>query len=315
MHISVLKQEIVNTFDYMVKSDGFFVDGTLGMAGHSLAILNNNKQSNYSVIGIDKDTNALKIAKENIAEAGYSNRFVFVHNDFTHINEIIADLKINKIDGALIDLGVSSLQLDDKERGFSFSDPEAFLDMRMDTKQKLDAGTILNEYPETKLMNLLYTYGEEKYSRNIARNICDSRKKKPILKVSDLLTILEKSIPAKVRMKSKKHYATNVFRALRIEVNNELDPLEQALRDFIELLAPHGRLAVISFHSTEDRIIKNLFRDLARDCTCPEGAPICICGGTAKVKLLTKKPIIPSESELASNPRSRSAKLRIVEKI
>lgn len=315
MHISVLKQDVVDTFNYLPDRDGYFVDGTLGMAGHSLAIAESNKSSKISVVGIDKDDHALSIAQENIKKAGFIDRFLLIKDDFTNIDEILDYLKIDKIDGALIDLGVSSLQLDDKERGFSFNDPEALLDMRMNTQQKLDARLVLNEYPEGRLMNIFFDYGDEKYSRKIAYNICDARKKAPITKVADLLSILEKSIPTKVRLKSKKHYATNVFRALRIEVNNELNPLEQTLRQFANRLSSGARLAVISFHSSEDRIVKNVFKDLSRDCVCPEGAPICTCSGVAKAKLVTRKPIIPSEEEISLNPRSRSAKLRVIEKL
>lgn len=315
MHIPVLKKEVLDTFDYLAVRDGYFVDGTLGMAGHSLMLAESTMAPNIKVLGIDKDTHAQAIAKENIEKAGMNDRFTLIHDDFINITHILEDLKIDKIDGALIDLGVSSLQLDDKERGFSFEDPEAALDMRMNTEQKLDAEVILNEYPEGKIMNLLYEYGEEKFSRTIAYNICEVRKKHPILKVKDLLSILEKSIPLAVRLKSKKHFATNVFRALRIEVNDELKPLKQAFTDFIDALTPGSRLAVISFQSTEDRIVKTLFKDLSRDCTCPDDAPICTCDGQAKVILITKKPIVPTDKEIALNPRSRSSKLRIIEKI
>lgn len=323
-HIPVLKNEVLETLDYLKNiKDGFFVDGTLGLAGHSLAIAAKLKDQNSKLkfIGIDKDTNALKLAKENIEKAGFLDDFAFVHNDFKNIEEIFKqvqdDRKIEdlKIDGALIDLGVSSMQLDDKERGFSFSDPEAALDMRMDQTQELSAFDVLNYYPQLKLEKIFREYGEEKFYRNIAKNICKNRKLKPIEKVGELLSILEVSIPTKVRKTSKKHFATGTFRALRLEVNQELTKLDTALMDFISVLNKGSRLAVISFHSTEDRIVKETFRKAENPCICPPLVPVCACGNTPLVKIITKKPIIPSDQEIAENPRSRSAKLRIVEKL
>lgn len=314
-HVPVLKNEILKTFEYLQNEEGFFVDGTLGMAGHSMAIAEKLTNKNMKIIGIDKDTEALKIAGQNIKKGKLQNKFILIHDDFKNITNILNEQNINKIAGALIDLGVSSLQLDDKGRGFSFEDKEAFLDMRMNSEQKLDAQEILNKYTESELSRILFLYGEEKFSRVIARNVCKSRKNHPIHTVKDLLIILEDSIPLPVRLKSKKHYATNVFRALRIEVNDELKPLEKALRDFIEHLSPGARLAVITFHSTEDRIVKQLFRDLARECSCPPDAPVCTCDQIPEVLMISKKPIIPSDDEIAVNPRSRSSKLRVIEKV
>jgi len=314
-HIPVLKNEIIKTFEYLQKEEGFFVDGTLGMAGHSLAIAEELTNNKIKIIGIDKDFEAIKIASDNIKNAKLQDKFVLVHDDFKNIIAIINEQNIDKIAGALIDLGVSSLQLDDKGRGFSFEDKEAFLDMRMNSEQKLDAQEILNKYSESELARILFLYGEEKFSRVIARNVCKSRKDHPVHSVKDLLSILEDSIPLPVRLKSKKHYATNVFRALRIEVNDELKPLGKALQDFINCLSSGARLAVITFHSTEDRIVKQLFRDKARECSCPMDAPVCTCDQIPEVLMITKKPIVPSDEEIAINPRSRSSKLRVIEKV
>ncbi len=370
-HIPVLENEILSAFNYIKDiKDGVFVDGTLGAGGHSLAIAKQFKIYNlkFKIIGIDKDQSALELAKNNTRGAKLEDRFIFVHDDFKNIEDILKNLchsrssrestildprlhssslpsistqalslsngsdeaqasesndgddKCNKdddlkINGALIDLGVSSMQLDDKERGFSFSDPEAILDMRMDQTQKLSAFDVLNYYPQLKLEKIFKEYGEEKFYRNIAKNICKNRKIKPIERVGELLSILETSIPTKVRKTSKKHFATGVFRALRLEVNQELTKLDTALMDFINILSKGSRLAVISFHSTEDRIVKETFRKAENPCSCPPLAPVCACGNTPLVKIMTKKPIIPSDQEIAENPRSRSAKLRIVEKI
>jgi 16S rRNA (cytosine1402-N4)-methyltransferase len=317
-HIPVLKNEVLDNFNYFSNvKDGYFVDGTLGAAGHSIAIATKFKAQNskLKIIGIDKDHKALEIAKDNIKKASLIGNFIFIHDDFKNIKTILDDLKINKINGALIDLGVSSMQLDDRERGFSFSSPEAVLDMRMDQSQKLSAFDVLNYYPQIKLEKILKEYGEEKFYRNIAKNICKSRKTESIKKVGDLLKILEESIPTKVRMTGKKHFATSAFRALRLEVNQELTKLDNALLNFINALDKGGKLAVISFHSTEDRIVKETFRRAENPCVCPPLAPVCACGNKPLVKILTKKPIIPNEEETAQNPRARSAKLRVVEKL
>jgi len=354
-HIPVLKDEIVNCFDYLNKSsNGFFVDGTLGEGNHSIAIVeryNNPFDSTQGVpigahgeqdaitkiIGIDKDKDALDLAKENIEKSELYDKFILIHDDFKNIKEILhtlchseqseESLILTKSDpsampqddilvkGALLDLGVSSMQLDQKERGFSFTDLNAKLDMRMDQSQKLDAILVLNHYSEDKIEQILREYGEEKFSRGIARNICLIRRNKQVETVGDLVNILEKSIPIKIRKTSRTHFATKVFQAIRIEVNGELSNLERSLRNFVDALVPGGRLAVITFHSLEDRIVKNTFRDLASDCSCPENAPVCNCDKVSMVNLVNKKPITASETEIAENPRSRSAKLRILEKL
>lgn len=219
------------------------------------------------------------------------------------------------VDGALLDLGVSSMQFDSKERGFSFSEPSASLDMRMDQEQKITAAGILNRYPREKIEQILKEFGEERFARIISINIVKERGNKQFQEVGDLLSVLEKSIPVKIQKTSKIHFATRTFQALRIEINEELKYLEKTIRDFVDLLKPNSKLAIISFHSLEDRIVKQTFKELAKECICPPKAPICNCNHKAKIKKLTRKPIIPSEEEINVNPRSRSAKLRIVEKL
>ena len=317
-HIPVLKNEIVDAFSYLSdKSDVVFVDGTVGAGGHSLAIASQLKVESrkFKVLGIDKDQNALDLAKINIKKTALCDNFILIQDDFKHISEFLAENNIEKINGALLDLGVSSMQLDQKTRGFSFSDLNAKLDMRMDQTQKLDAILVINKYPEEKLEKILREFGEEKFSRGIAKNICLIRKNKHIETAGDLLYILEKSIPLKFQKTSRAHFATKTFQAIRIEVNSELEGLKEAIVNFVSFLIPGGRLVVITFHSLEDRIVKNAFRELASDCICPQNAPVCNCDKVSEVKLVNKKPIVADEKEIVENPRSRSAKLRIVEKI
>lgn len=313
-HISVLKTEVVKTFSRL--DDGYFVDATLGAAGHSIAILNQHKRDKrIKILGIDKDQSALELAEENIKAAGFSGRLVFVKDDFKNIEGILAQNNIEKITGGVIDLGVSSMQLDNKERGFSFSNPEAPLDMRMDQAQAKSARDIVNNYSEEELRDIIFEYGEEQFAKSIAKNICGARKNQPIETVGDLLSVLERSIPERIRTRGGKHFGTKTFQALRIEVNKELSGLENVIAILIDKLALGGRLAIISFHSLEDRIVKNTFRELSKECICPPLAPVCACGSKPQIKILTKKPIVPIEDEVSRNPRSRSAKLRIVEKI
>jgi len=339
-HIPVLKNEILNTFSYLSdQPDAIFVDGTVGEGNHSITVAERylprrqtgKKQDTITkFIGIDKDKSALELTKENIKKAGMCDNFMLVHDDFKNIKEILKKVSDEPshfakatrddqnhilINGALLDLGVSSMQLDQKDRGFSFTDSRAQLDMRMDQTQKLDAIIVLNKYPEEKLEQILKEYGEEKFSRGIAKNICLIRKNKHIETVGDLIYVLEKSIPLKFQKTSRTHFATKTFQAIRIEVNNELEGLKEAIDDFVASLESGGRLAVITFHSLEDRIVKNTFRELASDCICPQNAPVCNCDKVSEVKLINKKPITASEQEIAENPRSRSAKLRVIEKL
>lgn len=317
-HIPVLKNEVLEQFSYLaVVKDGYFVDCTIGAANHSIAIAKRYKiqVTSNKFIGIDKDQEAINLAKTNIRKAGLYDNFILLHDDFNNIEKILTKQNIDSIDGTLIDLGVSSMQLDDKNRGFSFLDPSAELDMRMDKDQEFDAKETVNHYPEERLGYILGEYGEEPFARKIAKNICKFRKNRPIQTVSDVLWILEQSIPLKIQKTGRSHFATNTFRALRIEVNNELGDLSKTLKTIVGYLKANAKLAVISFHSTEDRIIKNTFRELSTECICPPKAPICTCNHKAEVKLITKKPIIPTEKEVFDNPRSRSAKLRVVQKL
>lgn len=316
-HVPVLLDEVLLAFDYLKKEKNVvFVDGTLGAAGHSVAISKNllgNKD--FKIIGVDKDQMALDIANKNITRAGLTINFELIHSDYKDIKNILTRLKISKINGGLIDLGVSSMQLDYSHRGFSFKDRDQLLDMRMDQDQELTAKIILDNYSIADLEKILFEYGEEKFGKSIARNIAESRKIKPFYTIGNLLDVLERAIPAGYRKKSRIHYATKTFQALRIEVNGELTSIEQTIRDFVSFLKPNSRLAVITFHSLEDRIVKNTFRNMEDPCVCPKELPICLCGNKPTVKILTKKPIIASTREIANNPRSRSAKLRIIEKI
>ena len=335
-HIPVLLNEVIDSFSYLRNSGaGYFVYGTLGNAGHSVSIVKNlirqladknkNDKSKLKIIAIDKDMTAIKLSEKLLKTNNMYDDFILIHGDYKNIKEILdEELKPHPtspykgeglINGALLDLGVSSMQFDNKERGFSFSDPDQLLDMRMDQTQKLNAATILNYYSEKQIERILKDYGEERYAKYIARKIMMIRKNHRFETVGDLLFALKDAIPKKIQQTSRIHYATKTFQALRIEVNNELEFLSVALEDFISLLTPGSRLAVISFHSLEDRIVKNTFRKLAKDCICPKESPVCNCNHQAVVKIVTRHPITATEKEIKANPRSRSAKLRIVEKL
>ena len=304
-HKSVLLNECIEGLK--INPEGIYVDGTLGGAGHSLEIIKKLSPSG-KLIGIDRDEDALKAAKERLKD--YSN-VIYYHGNHDNIKEILENLNIEKVDGILLDLGVSSYQLDEKNRGFSYLG-ENVLDMRMDKTQKLDAKTVVNEYDEQTLAKIIYEYGEERFAKQIAKNICIVRKKHIIETTKDLVDIIEKSIP-----KSKQndgHPAKRTFQAIRIEVNNEIKPLYNTIKDSIELLKSEGRLCVITFHSLEDRQVKNAFIDAKGKCICPPDLPYCVCGAKSLGKIITKKPIIPDKKEIEENSRSKSAKLRIFEK-
>lgn len=311
-HISVLEKEILDCFSYIDKKSGYFVDGTLGLAGHSISLL--KKYPNISIVGIDQDNEALQESRERIEKEKLSDHFILIHNNFKNTDQLLAENKVDSIIGALLDLGVSSLQLDKKERGFSFQDKNQPLDMRMDKDQNKTAADVLNSCPRNELENILNIYGEEKFSRRISENITLFRSQKTIKTVGDLLEILERSIPFSVQKKSKNHFATKTFQAIRIEVNAELIGLDKSILNIFDFLSPGSRLAIISFHSLEDRIVKETFRKIEKPCQCPPKLP-CICGLKPKGKVITKKPLIASAEEIGSNQRSRSAKLRIIEKI
>ena len=304
-HKPVMLEECIQGLK--INPKGTYIDGTLGGAGHSKEIVKRLEKQGR-LIGIDRDEEALQAAKENLKE--FSN-ITYVHDNHDNIKDIVTQLQIDKVDGILLDLGVSSYQLDERNRGFSYLG-ENDLDMRMDKSQKLTAKEVVNEYPEEELANLIYEYGEERFSRQIARNICISRKEKTIKTTKDLVEIIEKSIP-----KSKQkdgHPAKRTFQAIRIEVNNEIKPLYQTIRDSIECLKEGGRLCVITFHSLEDRAVKNAYIEAKGKCSCPSDLPYCVCGAKQLGRIITKKPIIATKKELEENTRSKSAKLRIFER-
>ncbi|WP_055667645.1 16S rRNA (cytosine(1402)-N(4))-methyltransferase RsmH [Desnuesiella massiliensis] len=306
-HISVLLNECIEALN--IKEDGIYIDCTLGGAGHSSEIL--KRLSNKGIlIGIDQDSDALAAAKEKLKD--YKN-VIYVHDNFYNIEKILKDLKIEKVDGILMDLGVSSYQLDNAERGFSYMN-DAALDMRMDRDKTFTAYNIINEYSEEDLFRIIKEYGEEKFARRIANFIVESRKIKPIETTFQLVDIIKRAIPAKARREGP-HPAKRTFQAIRIEVNNELNIIENTIEKGIENLNPEGRIAVITFHSLEDRIVKNVFKRIENPCTCPREFPICVCGKKPLIKVISRKPIEASEEELNYNPRSRSAKLRVAEKL
>lgn len=307
VHKSVLLKECIAGLN--IKPEGIYVDGTLGGAGHSSEIIK-KLTAQGKLIGIDRDEDALKAAKEKLQN--YSN-VIYYHGNHDDIKNILEELKIEKVDGILLDLGVSSYQLDERNRGFSYLG-ENTLDMRMDKTQKLDAKIVVNKYKEQQLADIIYEYGEEKFSRQIARNICKEREKSEIETTKQLVDIIEKSIPAKYKNKES-HPAKRTFQAIRIEVNNEIKPLYQTVLDSIECLKPSGRICIITFHSLEDRAVKKAYIEAEGKCICPPGLPYCACGAVKKGKIITKKPILPTKEEMETNSRSKSAKLRIFEKI
>lgn len=306
-HVSVLLNECIEALD--IKEDGIYVDCTLGGAGHSSEIV--KRLSNKGrLIGIDQDKDALKAAEIKLKE--YSN-VTFVHNNFYNIEEILCDLKVERVDGILMDLGVSSYQLDEAERGFSYM-KDAPLDMRMNREKDFSAYDVINTYSEDELYRIIRDYGEEKFAKRIANFIVNKREEKLIETTLELVEIIKNAIPAKARREGP-HPAKRTFQAIRIEVNSELSILNRAIEDGVSRLNDGGRMAIITFHSLEDRIVKNKFRDLAVQCRCPKEFPVCVCNEKAKVKVITRKAIDPTNEEVEENPRSRSAKLRIIEKI
>lgn len=306
-HISVLLEESVKALD--IKEDGVYVDGTLGGGGHSYRILAQCPKT--ALIGIDRDPEAIEAAKKRLSE--FSGRVTFVNRNFGEIKDILNELGIEFINGAVLDLGVSSYQLDNAGRGFSYMN-NAPLDMRMNRSDDLSAYDVINRYSLDELTRIFFEYGEEKWSRRIADFIIREREKKPIETTFELVDIIKAAIPKKARLDGG-HPAKRIFQAVRIEVNGELRILEAAIKDFIDVLAPGGRLAVITFHSLEDRIVKQTFAALAKGCTCPKEFPVCVCGKKPQIRLLTRKPIEPGKEEIENNSRSKSAKLRVAEKL
>jgi 16S rRNA (cytosine1402-N4)-methyltransferase len=308
IHSSVLLNESLEVLK--PQENDLFVDATLGMGGHSEAILKTNE--NIRVIGIDQDQNALELANERLEKFG--ERFKAVHANFSEIKSVLASLKIENVNGILADLGVSSLQFDDARRGFSFRF-DAPLDMRMNADSENEtAAELLKNLSEEEIANVIYNYGEERFSRRIARRIVEKRKAgEPVETTRELAALIERAIGR--GKKDKIHPATKTFQALRIAVNRELEILEDFIRDAVDILKPKGRLAIITFHSLEDRIVKQTFQKLSGKCFCPPRLPQCVCGAEKKIEILTKKPITPEDFEIEDNPRSRSAKLRACLKI
>lgn len=306
-HVSVLLEECIEGLN--IRPDGIYVDGTLGGAGHSSRIA--AKLTSGRLIGIDRDPVALEAAGKRLEP--YKDRVTLVHSNFCEMRQVLADLNISGVDGILLDLGVSSPQLDDAARGFSYM-ADAPLDMRMNSEDPLTAEEVVNTWPKEELARILFEYGDERYSRKIAETICRRREEKPITTTLELVDIIKGAMPA-AALREKQHPAKRSFQAIRIAVNDELGSVERLMEDAVDLLNPGGRLCIITFHSLEDRIVKLGMAKAAKGCTCPPEFPVCVCGKKAKVNIISRKPIVSTEEELEVNPRARSAKLRICEKI
>ena len=307
-HRSVLLDECIENLN--IKPDGIYVDGTAGGGGHSLEIVK-RLTAGGRLIAIDRDDAAIAAATARLSD--YLDRVTFVRNNFSSAREVCRELGIEKIDGILLDLGVSSYQLDTAERGFTHN-ADAPLDMRMDRRGELDAYVVVNTYSYEELRRVIWEYGEDRFAPKIASAIVRRREKAPINTTGELVDIIKSAIPPAAR-EGGHHPAKRTFQAIRIEVNGELDAIEPAIRNANEIMNEGGRIVIITFHSLEDRIVKQTYADMASGCTCPRTLPVCVCGKRPEVKVITKKPILPSERELEENPRSRSAKLRVAEKI
>jgi 16S rRNA (cytosine1402-N4)-methyltransferase len=305
-HIPVLKNETIELLS--VKPNGIYVDGTLGGAGHSKEIL--SKAKIKVLVGIDQDEDALTAAKKNLSKF---DNVIYVHDNFKNIDKILDDLNIESVDGILVDIGVSSYQIDEAERGFSFKS-DAKLDMRMDRSKSFSAANVVNDYSEEELARVIKDFGEEKFAKSIARHIVKERTKKPIETTKELENIVLSSVP-RYKGQDGRSNVQRTFQAIRIEVNSELDALSVFLDKAVSKLKPTGRLAVITFHSLEDRIVKQKFKELATGCICPPDFPICVCGHKATVQIITKHPVEATDEELKINPRASSAKLRVIEKL
>src|SRR5699024_5434529 len=306
-HKSIMVEEVIEGL--IIKEDGIYVDGTIGGGGHSLEI--DKRLTEGRLIGIDQDMNAIKGSKERLK--GYKDNSTMVHDNYLNIEEILNKLNIEKVDGILLELGVSSHQLDEGERGFSFHQ-DAPLDMRMNREEDFTAWNVVNEYDDKKLEKILWDYGEEKWASRIAKFIVEERKIKTIDTTMELVTVIKKAIPKGARNDGQ-HPARKTFQGIRVEVNKELEIIKEVLPKMARLLKRGGRICIIDFHSLEDRIVKNVFKELNKECICPPDFPICICDKKKEINIITKKPIIPRKEELENNPRSRSAKLRIAEKV
>ena len=306
-HKSVLLEETIDNLN--IKPEGIYVDGTLGGGGHSYEIASRLKGEGR-LIGIDQDGEAIEAASRRLES--FKERITLIRNNYCNAREALHQIGIDKVDGIVLDLGVSSYQLDNVERGFSYKYDTA-LDMRMDTRQQLTARDIVNDYSEMDLFRIIRDYGEDQFAKNIAKHIVNARKDKPIETTGELNEIIKAAIPAKMRATGG-HPSKKTFQAIQIECNRELEVLKSSLDDFIEMLNPGGRICIITFHSLEDRIVKSAFRKNENPCTCPPDFPVCVCGQVSKGKVVSRKPILPSDEELAENKRSKSAKLRVFER-
>lgn len=307
-HKSVLLKETIENLN--IKPDGIYVDGTLGGGGHAYEVCK-RLSSKGRFIGIDQDEDAIKAATRRLLE--FEDKVQIIRSNYCDMREALADIGVYKVDGIVLDLGVSSYQLDDPERGFTYRVEDAPLDMRMDRRQEFTAKELINTYSEMELYHIIRDFGEDKFAKNIAKHIVAARAKKPIETTGELTEIIKAAIPAKIRMNAG-HPAKRTFQAIRIELNKELEVLQNSLEDMIDLLNPGGRICIITFHSLEDRIVKSIYKKSENPCTCPSDFPICVCGKKSLGKVITRKPIIPTEEELVYNSRSKSAKLRVFEK-
>lgn len=307
-HYSVMLNETIEQLN--IRPDGIYVDGTLGGAGHSSEIA--KRLTTGRLIGIDQDADAIVAASERLKD--YKDKVTIVRSNYAQMKEVLHNLGIEKVDGILLDLGVSSFQLDTPERGFTYRSEDAPLDMRMDDRQKLTARDIVNEYSEMELFRIIRDYGEDRFAKNIAKHIVSAREQKPIETTGELNAIIKGAIPMKVQVTGG-HPSKRTYQAIRIELNHELDVLRDNLDDMIELLNDGGRCCIITFHSLEDRIVKSAFKKNENPCTCPSNFPVCVCGNKSRGHVVTRKPILPSEKELEENSRSKSAKLRVFERV
>lgn len=308
-HKSVLLRE---TIEYLnVRPGGVYVDGTLGGGGHAYEVCK-RLSGRGKFIGIDQDEDAIKAATRRLSE--FEDKIQIIRSNYCDMRKVLADINVAKVDGIVLDLGVSSYQLDDPTRGFTYRVEDAPLDMRMDKRQKLTAGEIVNTYSEQELYRIIRDYGEDKFAKNIAKHIVSARQEKEIETTGELTEIIKAAIPAKIRMNGG-HPSKRTFQAIRIELNRELELLQESLEDMIHLLNPGGRICIITFHSLEDRIVKNIYKKSENPCTCPSDFPVCVCGRKPLGRVVTRKPVVPSEDEIEYNSRSKSAKLRVFERI
>lgn len=308
-HKSVLLEETINSLN--IKPDGIYVDGTLGGAGHAAKVIE-RLSGNGRFIGIDQDEDALRAAKDKLSRYNDKVRIDIVKSNYKDMINVLKSLNIEKVDGILLDIGVSSYQIDTVERGFTYKE-DGPLDMRMDKSSSFSAKNVVNEYSEMDLFRIIRDYGEDKFAKNIAKHIVQKRAEKPFETTGELIEAIKAAIPAKIRANGG-HPAKRTFQAIRIEVNKELEVLENSIDEMIDALADGGRLSIITFHSLEDRIVKNKFRENENPCICPPNFPVCVCGRKSKGIVITRKPIVPSDEEISENKRSKSSKLRVFER-